>query len=534
MFDLIIRGGCILDGSGNPSLVADVGIVGERIAAIGDLSAAVEAGGARVIEAHGKVVCPGFIDMHSHSDLALLAGRAIDPKVRQGITTEVIGQDGIAAAPMAAEHIPRWRQHLAALNGDPPVSWRWRSFDDYLDELAAAGVAQNVVAYVPHGNVRLAVMGVEGRPATDDELRRMQQLVRESHEQGAFALSTGLTYMPCSYSDERELAALAEATAEAGGFFVTHMRNEGVRILEAMQEMLGAARPYGCPVHISHFQIAGRRNFHKLPEVFALLDRAPGDGVDVTFDQYPYTAGSTMMSSLLPPFAHAGGTDMLLARLSSPEQRTAIREAMLVTGKGWQSNIHNVAWDQIFVAAVASEANAVYVGQSVAAVAERRGTDPFDTVFDLVLEEANAVSMVSFYQGEEIVRAIMRHPLHTVSTDGLLSGSPHPRVYGSFPRILGHYVRDEKVLSLAEAVHHMTGSPARRLGLRQRGLIREGYFADITVFDPGTVIDRATYANPKQFPIGITHVLVNGRLVVDDERVCGALAGRVLRKGRDS
>lgn len=531
MLDLIIHGGWVLDGSGNPWIKADIGVVGDRIEAIGDLNDAAAAGGARVIDARGKIVCPGFIDMHSHSDLAFLVHPVVEPKVRQGITTEVVGQDGIAAAPMAPEHVVRWRQHLAGLNGDPAVSWAWRSVGEYLDELAAAGVGHNVATYVPHGNVRLVVVGPDDRPATDAELRLMQQAVIDAHEQGAFALSTGLIYPPCCYADERELVALAEATARAGGFFVSHQRNEGFRVIESMTEMIGAGRPNGCTIHFSHFKAAGKSNFHKLPAMFELLEAARADGIDVSFDQYPYTAGSTMLSSLLPPSAHAGGTDMLLQRLADPAARRAMRQGMIEPQAGWESMSRNTTWDQILVSSVASPANARFVGMSVADVAAARGVDPYDAIFDLVLEESNAVGMVSFSQSEDNVRAIMRHPYHMFCTDGLLGGSPHPRVYGSYPRVLGRYVREERVLDIADAVRRMTGFPAQRLGLKRRGMLREGYYADITVFDPATVIDRATYANPRQFPVGISHVLVNGKLVVEDERATGTVAGRVLRKG---
>jgi len=533
-FDLIIRGGRVFDGAGNPWVVADIGVRGDRIEAIGDLSAAAPSASAcQVIDAAGLAVTPGFIDMHSHSDLAFLINPVVEPKIRQGITTEVVGQDGIAAAPMAPEHVHRWRRHLAGLNGDPEVSWAWRSMGDYLDELERAGVGHNVATYVPHGNIRLVVMGPDDRPASDDELRQMQDMVRRSHEEGAFALSTGLIYPPCCYADERELAAMAEATAAANGFFVSHQRNEGFRVLESMAEMIGAGKPSGCPVHFSHFKAAGEANWGKLPRMFELLREARRDGLDVTFDQYPYIAGSTMLSSLLPPFAHAGGTDMLLRRLDDRSQRAEMRRGMLEPQGGWESMARNTTWDKILISSVASERNADLVGKNIEEASGIRGTDPFETVFNVIAEEHNAVGMVSFTMSEDNVREIMRHPYHMACTDGLLGGTPHPRVYGSYPRILGRYVREQGALELADAIRRMTSHPAQRLGLRDRGLLRPGYFADITVFDPDTVIDRATYQAPRQFPVGIRHVVVNGTPVVTDERATGAVAGRVLRKGRD-
>lgn len=539
MLDILITGGKILDGSGNPWYYGDVGIKGDRIVAAGRLpaqgaAAATGAAAAAVIDAAGLVVAPGFIDMHSHSDLAFLRHPLVEPKVRQGITTEVVGQDGLGAAPMAAEHVTRWRRHLSGLNGDPGLAWDWRGMGDYLDALGRAGVGHNVAAYAPHGNIRLVVMGPDDRPATPAELTRLAALTRECLQEGAFALSTGLIYPPCCYAGAEELAELARAVAAEGGFFVAHQRNEGFRVLESTAEMIGVGRAGGCPVHFSHLKAAGRANWHKVPAMFEALEAARAEGIDVTFDQYPYTAGSTMLSSLLPPQAHAGGTDRLLERLADTAQRRTMRRAMQDPQAGWESMTRNTPWDSILVSSVESAANAGLVGKSIAEIASLRGTDPYAVVFDLIAEEHNAVGMVTFMMSEENVREIMRHPCQMVCTDGLLGGRPHPRVYGSFPRVLGRYVREEKVLSLAEAVRKMTSFPARRLGLAGRGMLREGYYADVTVFDPETVIDRATYTEPHQFPAGIVHVIVNGVPAVSDGRTTGRIAGRVLRKGRDS
>lgn len=533
MLDIIIRGARLLDGTGNPWRRSDIGIRGDRIVALGDL-AQQTGDGARVIDATGLVATPGFIDMHSHSDVAFLEGPVIEAKIRQGITTEVVGQDGLGAAPMSPEHVARWRRHLAGLNGDPDISWAWRSLGDYLDELERSGVGHNVATYAGHGNIRLVAVGPDDRPATDDELRLISELTAQSLAEGAFGVSTGLIYPPCCYADHRELVAIGKAAAEAGAFFVSHQRNEGFRVIESMQEMIGVCRPSGSALHFSHFKAAGQSNWDKLPQMFELLDQARREGLDVTFDQYPYTAGSTMLSSMLPPAAHAGGTDMLLQRLGDAHARQAIRQGMIEPQGGWESMSRNTTWDRILISSVASQRNAELVGKSIAAAAELRGTDPYDTIFDVLLEEQNAVGMVSFSMSEDNVRRIMQHPYQMFCTDGLLGGSPHPRVYGSYPKVLGRYVREEGVLELADAVRRMTAFPAQRLGLTRRGLLQEGYYADITVFDPETVIDRATYENPRQFPIGITHVMVNGQMVVEDERPTGATAGRVLRKGRDS
>jgi len=533
MFDLLIRNGKVLDGSGNPWLKADVGIKGDRIAAIGDLSAVDPASVPDIIDATGRVVAPGLIDMHSHSDLAFLTGPVVEPKIRQGITTEVLGQDGIAAAPMLPKYVPMWRRHLSGLSGDPDLAWDWLSFGDYLDALERSGVGHNVASYAPHGNIRLVVMGPDDRPASPDDLDALAAETRRCLEQGAYALSTGLIYPPCCYANTAELEAYGRVLAECNSFFVAHQRNEGFRILESMQEMLSVGQATGCGVHFSHFKAAGQANWSKLPGMFGLLDEARAGGIDVTFDQYPYTAGSTMLSSLLPPAAHAGGTDRLLERLADPSQREEMRRGMIEPQGGWESTSRNTSWDRVYVSSVATEANAACIGRSIADIAADRGVDPFTAVFDLVLEERNAVGMVAFSQSEDVVREIMRHPYQMFCTDGLLGGTPHPRVYGTFPRVLGRYVRDEKVLELADAVRRMTSHPAQRLGLIRRGMLREGYFADVVVFDPARVIDRATYEQPRQFPAGIEHVIVNGIPVVRDEQTTGKVAGRVLRRGRD-
>jgi N-acyl-D-amino-acid deacylase len=538
VFDIIITGGKILDGSGNPWRYGDIAIKEDKIVAIGQLvpggATSPPQAATTVIDASGMVVSPGFIDMHSHSDLAFLQHPLVEPKVRQGITTEVVGQDGLGAAPMSAEHVTRWRRHLSGLNGDPGLPWDWRSIGDYLDALARAGVGHNVASYAPHGNIRLVVMGPDDRTPTAQEMARLVSLTRECFQEGAFALSTGLIYPPCCYAGPDELAALGAAVAAEGGFFVSHQRNEGFRVLESMAEMLEAGRAGGCPIHFSHFKAAGQANWHKVPAMFEALEAARAAGIDVTFDQYPYTAGSTMLSSLLPPAAHAGGTDRLLERLADPAQRRAMRSAMQDPQAGWESMTRNTPWDMIYVSSVESTANAAAVGKHIAEIAALRGSDPYETVFDLISEEHNAVGMVTFMMSEENVREIMRHPYQMVCTDGLLGGRPHPRVYGSFPRVLGHYVRNEKVLNLAQAVRKMTSFPAQRLGLTRRGLLREGYYADVTVFNPDTVIDRATYAEPRQFPVGIEHVIVNGVPVVSAGQTTGKVAGRVLRKGRDT
>jgi len=521
MFDLVIKNGRIVDGAGNPWYWGDVAVADGRIAAVGRLA---DAEADRVIDAEGLVVAPGFIDAHSHSDLMLMTEPAARQKIMQGVTTEVVGQDGLGEAPLRDDVIDDWRRYLSGLNGDPDIDWDWRSFADYLDRLEAAGPAVNVATLVGHGNLRLLAMGMENRPPTPRELDEMKELLAEAMRQGAFGMSTGLIYPPCVYAGTAELTELCKVVADWGGVFVVHMRNEGDLLLESIEEVISIGRDSGVPVHISHFKASGRKNWGKVRDALELLERARAEGVDVTVDQYPYTAGSTFLSSLLPSWVHEGGTEQMLERLRDEAVKKRIAEEMTEGGRG-----REWGWGNVIVTSVATEANRRFEGMTVEEIAEARGATPVEAVLDLVLEEENAVTMVGFSMSEEDIRTVMRSPLQMVCTDGIILGKPHPRVYGSFPRVLGRYVRGEGVLGLEEAVRKMTSLPAQRLGLHDRGLLRPGLWADITVFNPDTIIDRATYQDPHQFPEGVEYVVVNGVVTVDGGVHTGARAGRVLR-----
>jgi len=519
MFDLVIKDGMVVDGAGNPWYKANIAVTKGRIAAIGMLDTDAE----RVIDAKGLVVAPGFIDTHSHSDLMLMAEPEARQKIMQGITTEVVGQDGLGEAPLRDDVVDDWRRYLSGLNGDPDIDWKWRSFAEYLDELEAAGPATNVVSLVGHGNLRLLAMGMEDRQPTTTELEEMKKLLAEAMRQGAFGLSTGLIYPPCVYADTTELVELCRVTAAYGGLFVVHMRNEGDRLLESIDEVVAVGKGAAIPVHISHFKASGERNWGRVGDALRMLEQARMDGVEVTVDQYPYLAGSTFLSSLLPVWAHEGGTEKMLKRLRDGATRTKMSADMIgeERGRSW-------GWGNILVTSVSTEGNKRFEGKTVEDIAEARRQSPIDTVFDLILEEENAVTMVSFSMCEEDVRTVMRSPLQMVCTDGIVLGKPHPRAYGSFPRVLGRYVRDG-VLRLEEAVRKMTSLPAQTFSLHDRGLLKPKMCADITIFDPDTVIDKATYRNPIQFPQGIEYVIVNGVVTVEDGEHTGECAGRVLR-----
>ncbi|QGY38679.1 amidohydrolase family protein [Pseudodesulfovibrio cashew] len=517
----------IIDGTGAPAYPGSILIEGELIIAVGD----VRAEAARVIDAGGNVVCPGFIDTHSHSDLVVMEQPFIWPKIRQGVTTEILGQDGISMAPLPEAHIPAWRKNLAGLEGESDtLDWRYATTGGYLDALERSGVGTNMAYLVPHGNVRMEAMGLDDRKASDADLETMGDILRREFEAGGFGLSTGLIYPPCTYADKREMEALCTVAAEYGRPLVIHQRSEADTILESMAEVLDIGRKTGVHVHFSHFKVCGKNNADKFEPVMALLDQAAAEGLRVTFDQYPYVAGSTMLGAILPPWAHAGGTERLLERLADSEARARMLHDIKHGIDGWDNFVAFAGLDGIFVTSVRTEANADTIGKTLTEIGAMRGKPGLEAALDLMLQEENAVGMVDFYGLEEHVMAIMSRPEMNACTDGLLGGTPHPRTFGAFPRILGKYVREEKVMSLEEAVRKMTGKPAETFAIEKRGILKPGNFADVVIFDPKTVRDKGTYTNPARHPSGIELVMVNGS-VVHGRETTETPCGKVLRLG---
>ena len=525
MADIVIRNGRVLDGTGNPWVRADVSVEGDRIQGVGQ----VEAQAPTVIDAEDMYVCPGFIDMHAHPDLTVLYKEVQDYKLRQGITTEVSGNCGFTAAPLSPNTEELLKRYVAFITPPSGVTWRWRTFADYLDAVRSSGPATNLAPLIGHGTVRIAVMGFDQRAPTPEELEQMKSLVLEAMEAGAFGLSTGLVYVPGTYAETQEVVELAKVASRYGGMYATHMRDEGDRLIESIEESAEIGRQAGLRVQISHHKAAGRANHGKVYESLALLEGLREQGLDITADQYPYHASSTTLQSILPPWAQEGGVDQVIRRLQDAHTREKVREE-LVNASG--ETRMGASLDDILVSSLAGEANQRTIGLSIADIGTLRGQDPIDTVFDLLVEEGCAVGMVAFSMSEEDVRAVMTHPTTIIGTDGLYSpGNPHPRVYGTYPRILGRYVRDEKLLSVEEAVRKMTSFPARKLGLTNKGLLRPGADADIVVFNPQTVMDRATFQQARQYPEGIEYVLVNGQICVERGQFTGRTAGRVLARG---
>lgn len=529
-FDIVIKNGRIIDGIGNPCFRADVGIKNSKIAKIGRLTGI---SATRELDATGLVVSPGYIDTHSHSDLMLLVEPEAEQKIMQGITTEILGQDGLSVAPLPVPIFESWKKRLAGLLGTPKIEWDWVSVGDYFQRLERSGTATNVAYLVPHGAVRACVMQFEDRSPTTKELAQMQDLVDQSMRAGAIGLSTGLIYPPCTYAKgTEELITLCKLVGAFRGVFVIHMRNESDFIMEALNETIEISNETGVAVHISHLKVAGRRNWDKIDHVLKRIDEARVQGIDITFDQYPYIAGSTMLAAVLPPWVMVGGTEEALKRLKDPKEREKIKKDIDQGIPGWENIVGRGDWNDILVSFVPSEKNRQFMGKRIPEIANLVGKDPADTAFDLLIEEDLVVSMVTFWGSESLVYTAMRHPQGMFATDGLLGGKPHPRVYGTYPRILGKCVREDHIIALEEAVRKMTSFPAQRFGLRDRGLIREGMAGDITIFDPDHVLDKATFEDPIQFPEGIKYVLVNGVVVKEGNHHMGSLPGRVLRHQR--
>jgi N-acyl-D-amino-acid deacylase len=527
---LVLRGATVVDGTGTPGYPADVSVADGRIALISRPGTAT---GSRRLDADGLVLAPGFIDMHAHSDLALLTEPDHAAKVSQGVTCEVLGQDGLSYAPASDATLEPLRRQLTGWNGDPPgFDWSWRTVGGYLDRLESAGIAVNACYLVPHGSVRALVMGWSARPASPAELDRMRSLVAAGLAEGAVGMSSGLTYPPGMYADTAELVALCEVVAAHGGYHSPHHRSYGAGALAAYAEMIEVSRRSGCPLHLAHATMNFPVNAGRAPDLLALLDSALAAGCDLTLDTYPYLAGSTTLAALLPSWASAGGPDATLHRLADPAARQRLRVDIEVRGSDGNHGVP-VDWRTVQVSGVSQPVLAHHVGSTVAALAAAAGRAPADVCFDLLLADRLGTTIVMHVGDESNVRAIMRHPAHTVGSDGLLvGGRPHPRAWGTFPRYLGHYVREERILGIEECVAHMTGRPARRLRLADRGLVRVGYAADLVLFDPSTVRDTATHDDPRRQCDGIPYVYVNGVPVVEDGRPTGARPGRVLRGSR--
>jgi N-acyl-D-amino-acid deacylase len=511
---LSFRGAQVVAGAGNPWYRADVAVRGDRIACVGT----VEEPARRTLACDGLILTPGFIDMHTHSDVQLLAHPDHACKVHQGVTLEVLGQDGLALAPTDDATMALLRAQLAGWNGaEPELDDSWRSVAEYLARFDRT-TAVNVCYLLPHATLRLLTVGADDRPATAAELEAMRALVRQGLAEGAVGLSAGLTYAPGMYASDDELVALC-SELRGGAYYCPHHRNYGLHALKGYADSIEIARRAGVPLHLAHAHLGFACNRGRAPELLALIDAARAEGLDVTLDTYPYLAGATYLHALLPGWVHAGGPEATIARLRDPDLRERLRVELEEQGS---DGFHDVPvdWDAVIVD-----------GESITDIAARAGSRPIDVYCERCAESGLSASALAHIGNEENVRAIMRHPAHTAGSDGILVGEqPHPRGWGTFARYLAVYVRELGVLSLPECVRHMTSLPAQRLGLADRGLVRPGMAADLAVFDPDGVRDVATYDDPRRLAQGFQYVAVNGELVLDDGVHTGATPGRALRR----
>ncbi len=529
-YDVLIKNGRIVDGSGRPGFSADIAIKGQRIVRIGKLS---NATATKIIEAKGLVVAPGFIDMLGQSETYLL----IDPrgmsKVMMGVTTEITGE-GESIAPINQRQIEEQEDFLKRFN----LTIDWRTLDEYFKRLEKQGSGLNLGTFVGATQIREYVVGYDNRPPTPAELEKMKQLVADAMREGALGLSTSLQYIPARFATTDEIVELAKIAKQYGGIYITHQRSEANSLDESLQEVFDIARRAHIPAEIWHLKTAYKKNWGRMPEILNKIKQARARGLDVSADIYPYVAGSTALSACLPPWAQEGGIDKMLARLGDPVTRERIKKEISEDHKEWE-NIYLGSGGPggILIGSVVNRELESMQGKRLSEIAEEQKKDPLEALFDFILADHAQTGAIYFMMSEDDMRAAMRSPFVSFctdsgsrATDGPLAGSKsHPRGWGTYPRILGHYVREEKLLTLEAAVHKMTGGPAARVGLRDRGLLRAGMFADITVFNPATVIDKATFESPNQYPVGIEYVLVNGQISVDKGARTPALAGQVIR-----
>jgi N-acyl-D-amino-acid deacylase len=528
-WSLLIRGGTVVDGTGAPARAADVAVEGERVVAV---APRLEGGATRVIDATGRAVTPGFIDMHSHSDLFYFACPSAESKIRQGVTTEVVGMCSFSQAPLRPDQRDIVRGWAGGIGAGLDLSWE--TFAQYLDALRAIRPSVNVAHFVGHGALRIAAMGFEARPAGPDDLEGMQRLLGEAMDAGAFGFSTGLVYAPSAYSNTEELVALAKSMAARGGYYFSHIRGESSMLLDSINEAIRIGEEAGVGVQVSHVKASGRENWPKIDAALRLFETARARGVDVAGDVYPYNAGSTKLDNMMPAWAHEGGIGKLLERLSDRATRRRIVEECLIDGERWGTvSQGGIGFDQVFIATCRRRE---LEGLNLAQIARQAGQPPAEVLMNLLLEEKCTVGMVSFSQSIDNVAKVLAHPALMIGSDSIplyegegdRPGKPHPRSYGTFPRVLGEYARERRLFSLETAVHKMTGLPAARIGLRDRGVVQPGYFADLTVIDPATVKDESTYPDPHRYPTGVPYVVVNGAVVVDDSRMGTARPGRIL------
>ncbi|MCI0696220.1 D-aminoacylase [candidate division KSB1 bacterium] len=523
-FDLLIIGGRVYDGSGRPGLIGDFGIKNGKVAALGDLK---NKSATKKIDAAGMAVAPGFIDFHSHSDEELLLGGEAQSKIRQGVTTEIIGQDGGSVAPLTEKMRAAWSENLKSNYGIEIV---WLDFAGYFHRLEKSGLITNVASMVGQGSLREYIVGEDNRPATPEEIEKMKALARAAFQQGAYGISSGLEYTPGSFASTEEIIEICQAM-DGRGIYSTHMRNEDDAVLEAVDEAIRIARESGVALNISHLKAQNPNNWHKVPLILEKLEQARAVGMQVTCDRYPYITYNTGLSSLFPLWSREGGSEKFVGRLKDSSLQGQLRQEVL-------RKVENLGgWQAVMISGLPKNPERQkYEGKNFAELSQN-GAEPFKLLVDLLIQEEGGGGMVGFGMSEDELTEVLNYPHAMVASDGsalatsgvLRSGNPHPRSFGTFPRVLGKYAREEKLFDLAEAIRKITSLPASTLGIKDRGFLQVGNYADVVIFDADKVIDRANWTAPHQYPEGIRFVLVNGEVVIDDGEFTGTLAGRVLR-----
>ena len=527
-FDLIIKGGTVYDGTGRAPVKADVGIKGDRIAAIGNLS---HATAPTIVDAQGLAVAPGFINMLSHSESSLIVDSRSLSELKQGVTTQIFGESSMGPL---NDQMKRQRRES---QGDVKFDIEWTTLAEYLTWLEKRGIPQNIASFIGAPTIREYVIGLDDKPPTPAQLDQMRELVRKEMEAGALGITTALIYPPAFFAKTEELIELCKVAAKYKGKYTAHMRSEGDQLIEAVQETIRISREAGLPAEIYHLKASGEANWPKMDQVFKLIDDARKQGVKITADMYTYPAGGTGLDASLPPWVFDGGREAAYKRLQDPVTRQKIAEAVRTPTKEWE-NLYMLTGspDRILLASFKSESLKPLTGKTLAEVAKMRGKDPIETIMDLVLEDRSRIGTIYFLMNEDNIRKQIQQPWVSFGSDAasieaegvFLKSAAHPRAYGNFARLLGKYVRDEKVISLTEAVRRLSGLPATNLGLDHRGFLQPGMFADVVIFDPQTIADKATFPNPHQYSVGVRDVFVNGQQVLKNGESTSTRPGRAL------
>ncbi len=527
MFDLLIKNGTVVDGTGKRRFVSDIGVKEGLIADIGSLK---HRNAKRIIDVNGLIVSPGFIDCHTHSDLSVLHDPARLPKVSQGVTTEVVGNCGMSAAPINKKTLNLMKEYVKPVLGDYD-SWSWNSVADYLKIVEKANPVVNVAALIGHGTIRTSVMGFENRPPTSVELNLMKELIREGMEAGAFGISTGLSYPPGTYASTDELVELSKVVVEYGGIYATHLRDQVDGLVDSVNEAITIAEQTNIPIIISHHKTVGKRNTGRVKETLSLLDNADERGYNTSSDTYPYTKGSTSLAAILPPWAVEGGFKKLFERLKKLEIREKIKRDFLTGLKGWENRSKALGWENIIISFVQSDKNFFLEKMSIQEASEELNKQPADFVMDILIEEEGNVGVIFNNSTETDLQMVMAHRKTMIGSDGLDVGdNPHPRLYGTFPKVLSKYVRETNLLTLEEAIHKMTGLTVTQFGIEEVGFIKKRYRADFTIFNLDNIKDEASFENSRELSKGIQYVIVGGEVVYENRKMTGIRNGKVLRR----